>query len=224
MYAARMPWARHSQVVPPSRVIHTPPHETPTVTWRASRGSTQIEWRPGSSAPPPNHSRRLGWRHSDSTSCHDDPRSRERNSPPGSVPHHSVPGSVSWPASNAHTSSVLHGMGLPELGSRSSIPSGLGGYAGFAVARDGITQVRPVADLSTVDEHDHVTPHGALIVEHVVARPGVRGEHPLQDLAHGTAVRLGRGAGDVSLDVLGERHVRHDVDGMRAARAAPGDS
>src|SRR6266513_913570 len=132
MYAARMPWARHSQVVPPSRVIHTPPHETPTVTWRASRGSTQIEWRPGSSAPPPNHSRRLGWRHSDSTSCHDDPWSPERNNPPGSVPHHSVPGSVSCPASSAHTSSVLQGMGLPELGSRSSIPSGLGGYTGVA--------------------------------------------------------------------------------------------
>src|SRR5439155_1587876 len=132
MYAARMPFARHSQVVPPSRVIHTPPHETPTVTWRASRGSTQIEWRPGSSAPPPNHSRRLGWRHSDSTNCHDDPRSRERNSPPDSVPHHSVPGSVSCPASSAQTSSVLQGMGLPELGSRSSIPSGLGGYTGVA--------------------------------------------------------------------------------------------
>src|SRR5438132_131610 len=132
MYAARMPVARHSHVVPLSRVIHTPPHETPTVTRRASRGSTQIEWRPGSSAPPPNHSRRLGWRHSASTSCHDDPRSWERNSPPGSVPHHSVPGSVSCPASSAHTSSVLQGMGLPEFGSRSSIPSGLGGYAGVA--------------------------------------------------------------------------------------------
>src|SRR6266567_4936444 len=52
--------------------------------------------------------------------------------PPGSVPHHSVPGSVSCPASSAHTSSVLQGMGLPELGSRSSIPSGLGGYTGVA--------------------------------------------------------------------------------------------
>src|SRR2546430_11082927 len=49
--------------------------------------------------------------------------------------------------------------------------------ADFAVAGDGITQVRPIADLSAVHEHDHVTPHGALIVEHVVARPGVRGEH-----------------------------------------------
>src|SRR5256885_107392 len=57
MYAARMPLARHCQVVPPSRVIHTPPHETPTVTWRASRGSTQLDWRPGSSAPVREHDR-----------------------------------------------------------------------------------------------------------------------------------------------------------------------
>src|SRR3979490_478774 len=132
MYAARMPWGRSSHIVPPSRVIHTPPHETPTVTWRASRGSTQIECRPGSSAPPPNHSRRLGWRHRDSTRCHREPRSPDRNSPPGNVPHHNVPGSLACPASSAHTSSVLQGMGLPELGSRSSIPSGLGGYAGVA--------------------------------------------------------------------------------------------
>src|SRR3989454_11752750 len=134
-----MPGARHPELVPPSRVTPPPPHETPTVTWRASRGSTQIEWRPGSSAPPPNHSRRLGWRHSDSTSCHDDPRSPERNSPPGSVPHHSVPGSVSCPASSAQTSSVPQGMGLPELGSRASIPSGFGGYAGVAHG----SQLRP---------------------------------------------------------------------------------
>src|SRR2546428_11435551 len=107
-----MPLARHSQVVPPSPVIHTPPHDTPTVTWRASRGSTQIEWRPGSSAPPPNHSRRLGGRHSDPTSCPDDPPSRERDSPPGSVPHPSLPRPGSCPAPHAPPSPPPPGVGL----------------------------------------------------------------------------------------------------------------
>src|SRR2546430_14210372 len=107
MYAARMPLARHSQVVPPSRVIQTPPHVTPTVTWSASRGSTQIEWRPGSSAPPPTHSRRLGWRDTDSTSSHDTPWPPDRHNPPATVPHHSVTGSASSPPSTAHTRSVL---------------------------------------------------------------------------------------------------------------------
>ena len=44
---ARIPVAHSSHECPPSRVTQTPPQETPTVTWRASRGSTQMEWMPG---------------------------------------------------------------------------------------------------------------------------------------------------------------------------------
>jgi hypothetical protein len=55
MKAARMPSPEQSQVTPLSVVVHTPPQETPSCTRLASRGSTQMEWIPGKSAPPPNH-------------------------------------------------------------------------------------------------------------------------------------------------------------------------
>src|SRR5438552_3536245 len=88
MYSARIPWARHSQVAPPSVVAQTPPHDTPTLTSRPFLGWTRMEWMPGKSAPPPNHSRRLGLSHRERTISHEEPPSAERNSPPGRVPHH----------------------------------------------------------------------------------------------------------------------------------------
>ena len=84
-----MPSARHSQVSPPSRVSHTPPHDMPIRTVALSRGSTQIEWIAGQSVPPPIHCWRFGLSHSERTSSHVAPWSRERKSPPGMVPHHS---------------------------------------------------------------------------------------------------------------------------------------
>ncbi len=59
-----MPVISESQVAPPSVVVTTPPQETATCTRFASRGSTQIEWMPGRSAPPPIHFLRRGLSHS----------------------------------------------------------------------------------------------------------------------------------------------------------------
>jgi hypothetical protein len=59
MYSARMPSPRNVQLAPPSSVDHTPPVETPTHTRLELRGSMQIEWRPGRSAPPGAHSARI---------------------------------------------------------------------------------------------------------------------------------------------------------------------
>src|SRR3954464_13920624 len=130
MYSARIPWARQLQVTPLSSVTQTPPQETPSAIRRLFLGSTQIEWIPGNSAPPPNHSRRLGCSQSDRTRCQDVPPSSERNRPPGIVPHQSPPRSSSPPASSAHTRSTVQGIGLPPAGSTSWYPSGLGGKAG----------------------------------------------------------------------------------------------
>ena len=60
MNSARMPVIAESQVAPPSVVVTTPPQDTPTCTRFASRGSTQMEWMPGRSAPPPIHFLRRG--------------------------------------------------------------------------------------------------------------------------------------------------------------------
>ena len=63
----------------------------PTSNSPARVGCGQIEWMPGTSKPPPNHSARPGCIHSGSTSCHDSAPSAERNNPPGKVPAQSVP-------------------------------------------------------------------------------------------------------------------------------------
>src|SRR5687767_24103 len=121
-----MPVALHSQLSPPSWVTHTPPQETPTRIVFDERGSTQIEWMPGKSAPPPIHLLRPGLSHSGRFSSQLAPRSEERKSPPGRVPHHSTPGSSSPPASSAQINCVLQLTGFPQP-SRSTSPSGLGG-------------------------------------------------------------------------------------------------
>ena len=116
MNSARMPVAVGSQLPPPSRVVHTPPHDTPTFTCRESRGSTSTEWMPGWSAPPPNHSSRRGSSHSGRLSDHDSPPSSDRNRPPGSVPHQITPGSSAPPGASAHTSFSDQSAGVPSTG------------------------------------------------------------------------------------------------------------
>ena len=64
MYSARMPSPRRVQLPPPSSVSQMPPVETAIHTRFALRGSTQIEWMPGRSAPPPVHCLRTGCSHS----------------------------------------------------------------------------------------------------------------------------------------------------------------
>ena len=59
------------------RVSQTPPQEMPTVTRRESRGSTQIEWMPGTSSPPPNQFLRSGRSQSGRFSSHVAPPSSE---------------------------------------------------------------------------------------------------------------------------------------------------
>src|SRR6187402_1651861 len=78
--------------LPLSRVIHTPPVETPRLTCRESRGSTQMEWIPGCSAPLGPQSSRLGWSHNGRLSSHVSPLSFDLKSPPGIVPHQTTPG------------------------------------------------------------------------------------------------------------------------------------
>src|SRR6516225_47263 len=68
-YSARMPSPRWPQVAPPSSVNQIPPVETAMNKRRELRGSTQIEWMPGRSAPPPIHCRRLGWSQSERIIC-----------------------------------------------------------------------------------------------------------------------------------------------------------
>src|SRR5262249_19274779 len=58
-YSARIPSPRSVQPAPPSSVNQIPPVETAIHTRRELRGSTQIEWIPGRSAPPPIHCLRL---------------------------------------------------------------------------------------------------------------------------------------------------------------------
>src|SRR5262245_58059932 len=100
-----MPCDRHSQLLPPSEVIQTPPHETTTVTGLEWRGWTQIEWIPGKSIPPPNQFFRSGKSQRERTNSHELPRSLERNKPPGIVPAQSVRGSSAPPASSPQMSS-----------------------------------------------------------------------------------------------------------------------
>ena len=75
---------------------------------------------------PPAQRWRSGWSQRPRTSSQLAPRSSERNSPPGSVPHHNTPGSFAPPASSAHMRAVLQASGRPHM-SFSSSPSGLGG-------------------------------------------------------------------------------------------------
>ena len=64
-----MPRLITRQVVPPSRLAHTPAVETPTRISSGSRGSTNTEPMPGCSPPAtPNHFLRSGIRHSGSLS------------------------------------------------------------------------------------------------------------------------------------------------------------
>ena len=123
MKGARMPWAAAVQVAPPSSVSHTPPQETATETRAASRGSTQMEWIPGKSAPPPTQFSRPGWSQRLRTMVHEVPRSPLRNSPPGMVPAHSTPGWVGWPDSRLQIRCSFHSRIRP-MESFSTWPSG----------------------------------------------------------------------------------------------------
>src|SRR5262245_16746465 len=122
-----MPVARTSQVWPPSSVSQTPPQEMPRKIRLPLLGSTQIEWIPGKSAPPPNHDLRRGSSQSERTSSQDAPESLDRNRPPGKVPHHRTPGCERCPAASDQIISSFQGMALPLIGLVSSTPSGLGG-------------------------------------------------------------------------------------------------
>ena len=118
-----MPWARHCQVAPPSRVDQTPPQDTATAIRSPSRGSTQMEWIPGASVPPPNQARRSGWSHRLRTRLQEPPRSAERNRPPGMVPAQSRPGWLARPGSRAQIRCSFQGISRP-MGSRSTWPAG----------------------------------------------------------------------------------------------------
>src|SRR5436853_7689523 len=126
MYSARMPVARMAQLAPPSSVRQAPPQEIPTSTRRESRGSTQMEWMPGKSYPPPNQYLRSGTSQSGRFSSQDSPPSADLNNPPGRVPHQSTPGSSAPPGDRAQIFSTRQGITLP-FASRSSTSSGLGG-------------------------------------------------------------------------------------------------
>src|SRR4051794_16931802 len=104
-----MPSPSQAQVSPPSLVTQTPPQETPTATLSESRGSTQTEWAPAKSRPPPNHCLRRGSSHSGRLSDQVSPRSSERNRPPGTVPAQSVPGWSLPPVVSSQMSCVLQG-------------------------------------------------------------------------------------------------------------------
>src|SRR5262245_2923668 len=134
MYSARIPSARQFHVSPASSVIQTPPQETPTDTRLLSRGSTQTEWMPGHSAPPPNHSVRFGWSQSVRTSVHESPRSFDTKSPPGIVPHQSTPGRSGPALSSDHTLTSFHGVALPIAGFFVSQSAGGSGYVGVAIS------------------------------------------------------------------------------------------
>ena len=58
-----------------------PPVDTATQMRLELRGSTQIEWMPGRSAPPPFHCLRFGCSHSERTMSQLCPLSVERNNP-----------------------------------------------------------------------------------------------------------------------------------------------
>ena len=72
--------------------------------------------------------------HSERTSSHESPRSCERNSPPGMVPHHSSSGRSTGPFSSVHSSCTVHGHGSCVIGETSVASAGRGGYAGAATS------------------------------------------------------------------------------------------
>src|SRR5262245_5782102 len=113
MYSARIPWDRQAQLAPPSSVRQEPPQEIPTTTRREFRGSTQTEWMPGTSYPPPNQFLRAGSSQSGRFSSQESPPSAEWKSPPGRVPHHSTPGSSAPPGVKAQIFSTRQGITLP---------------------------------------------------------------------------------------------------------------
>src|SRR5665647_3283343 len=113
-YSARIPSAPCVHVAPASLVRQTPAIETPIATCLGSRGSTQIEWMPASSLPPPPHFGRSGMNHSASLIFHVAPRSSERNRPPGIVPHHSAP-SLSSAGASDQISTVAHSVSYTHL-------------------------------------------------------------------------------------------------------------
>src|SRR5579862_8428290 len=110
-----MPSEVGRQLAPPSRLCQTPPQETANVRCRELSGSTQIEWIPGASFPPPNQLPRSGWFQSPSTSRQLSALSVEWNSPPPIVPAQSSPGCV--PGSSAQISRTL-GPFSPSVGGK----------------------------------------------------------------------------------------------------------
>lgn len=69
----------------------------------------------------------------------------------------------------------------------------------------------PVADRLAVDKDDHVVPQRTMLVEHIAASPWIGSEEPIECFADRPPRQTGGQALDVSLDVLGEANLRHEL-------------
>src|SRR6185295_75732 len=105
------------------------------VTCFESRGSTQMEWMPGHSAPLGPQSSRMGSSQSDRTSSQESPLSSDLKSPPGIVPHQTTPGSSGPPGAMDQTSLSAQSRGLLKKGTGfGTYPSGIAGYCGVVLS------------------------------------------------------------------------------------------
>src|SRR6185369_2252160 len=134
IYSARIPLPPMRHDLPPSRVVQAPPVYTPITMSSESLGFTQMEWRPGYSAPPPLHCSRSGSSHIDRFSAHELPPSSDLERPPGIVPHQSTPGRSVPPSSSAQIRRSVQSIGFPLKLIFGTYPSGIGGYVGAPIS------------------------------------------------------------------------------------------